>query len=304
MRISNTYLPIALLAAALGAGALPAAQAEKTFAPAQASAASEHQRLLPLEGGQNFRDLGGYRTSDGRTVKWGLIYRSGAMSRLTEKDFAYLASLGLKTVVDFRDNRERTSEPVNWPDAGKPTVHVRDYAMDNGMFMNALLKPGLSGDQARQAMATLYRDIPNLFADQYRLLFAELLTTNAPLAFNCSAGKDRTGVAAAILLTALGVDRETVIQDYLLSNQYFRPHPASMRADDPAMAMFRKLSPDAIKALMGVDRTYLEGAFTTMDAYPGGMQAYYREKLGLDDVKIAWLRNKFLTPRQPVATGH
>jgi protein-tyrosine phosphatase len=282
-------LPLLAIGLAMAVPAFGQPQA----APVPAIATPAHDRLLPLEGGQNFRDLGGYRTADGRVVKWDRIYRSGAMSRLTEKDFAWLAAHDLKTVVDFRDTRERTAEPVNWPATAKPTVLSRDYAMEHGMFMNALLKPDQTGEEVSKVMATLYRDIPNLFADQYRTLFEQLLATDGAVAFNCSAGKDRTGVAAAILLSVLGVDRETVIQDYLLSNAHFRPQ--AMKADDPNMAMFRKLPPEAVKALMGVDRHYIEAAFATMEAYPGGMKGYYREKLGLDDVKIASLRAKYLT---------
>ena len=150
--LGGLILPAAALAQAQPA-TQPAPHATTAAAPAADAA---HQRVLPLEGGQNFRDLGGYRTTDGRMVKWGVLMRSGAMSRLTEKDFAYLASLGLKTVVDFRDTRERTSEPVHWPADAKPQVFTKDYALDNGMFMNLLMKPGLSAEQAKQAMATFY----------------------------------------------------------------------------------------------------------------------------------------------------
>ena len=298
MRVGLIGLGGLILPAAALAQAQPATQPAPQAAPAAAAAAAPaadaaHQRVLPLEGGQNFRDLGGYRTTDGRMVKWGVLMRSGAMSRLTEKDFAYLASLGLKTVVDFRDTRERTSEPVNWPADAKPQVFTKDYALDNGMFMNLLMKPGLSAEQAKQAMATFYRDVPNVFADQYRTLFDQLLASDGAVAFNCTAGKDRTGVAAAILLSVLGVDRETAIQDYLLSNRYYRPLPP--KAGDPALAMFSKLSPEVRQALMGVDRSFIENAFATMDAYPGGIKGYYREKLGLDDLKIARLQAKYLT---------
>ncbi|ETI62016.1 protein tyrosine phosphatase [Sphingobium sp. C100] len=293
MRIPHIRALSALLCVAgLALPATALAQAQPQPQPV-AHANGQHERLLPLEGGQNFRDLGGYRTTDGRMVKWGVLLRSGAMSRLTDKDFAYLASLGLKTVVDFRDTRERTAEPVNWPEASKPAVFERDYAMDHGMFMNLLMEPGITADEAKETMATLYRDIPNLFADQYRTLFEQLLATDGTVAFNCTAGKDRTGVAAAILLSVLGVDRETAIQDYLLSNRYFKPQPPE--ANDPSLAMFNKLPPEVLKTLMGVDRSFIEGAFATMDAYPGGIKGYYREKLGLDDLKIARLRAKFLT---------
>lgn len=258
------------------------------------------QRVLPLEGGQNFRDLGGYKTSDGREVKWGALYRSGAMNRLTEADFRYLASLGLQTVVDFRDNKERSKEPVSWPAASSPTVFTRDYSMDHSALAGQLTKPGLTGEKATAAMAELYREIPITFADQYKVLFQQLLQDKGALAFNCSAGKDRTGVAAAILLTALGVPRETVVEDYLLSNQYFRPRK-DMLANDREAELYSRLSPDVLKALMGVDRSYLEAAFATMESQPGGMDGYLRDKLGLDAAKIALLRGKYLTAPTPAA---
>ncbi|MCG2840895.1 tyrosine-protein phosphatase [Sandaracinobacter sp. RS1-74] len=287
-RVRVALLLAAAIASPLAAPAL-AREVAATAIPAQ-------QRLLPLEGGQNFRELGGYKTADGREVKWGLLYRSGAMNRLTEADFRYLASLGLKTVVDFRDNNERAREAVAWPAASAPQILTHDYSMDHSAIAKPLSQPGLTGEQARAAMASLYREIPLTFADQYRALFAQLLGGDGAVAFNCTAGKDRTGVAAAILLSVLGVPRETVIEDYLLSNQYFRPRK-EMLADDRQSQMYSKLSPDVIKALMGVDRSYLEAAFATIDSQPGGVEGYYRDKLGLDAAKIALLRAKYLSPR-------
>ena len=291
MQKMNRVRVALLLAAAIASPLAAPALAKEAAAPIPAQ-----QRLLPLEGGQNFRELGGYKTSDGREVKWGMLYRSGAMNRLTEADFRYLASLGLKTVVDFRDNSERAKEPVTWPAASAPKVFTRDYKMDHNPLSNMLTQPGLTGEKAKVAMATLYREIPIDFADQYRVLFRQLLNDEGATAFNCSAGKDRTGVAAAILLSVLGVPRETVIADYLLSNQYFRPLTETL-AGDPQADFYRSLPPEVLKALMGVDRSYLEAAFATMESQPGGIEGYYRDKLGLDAAKIALLQSKYLTPR-------
>lgn len=263
--------------------------------PGNATPIPAHQRVLPLEGGQNFRDLGGYKTADGREVKWGAIFRSGAMNRLTDADFRYLATLGLQSVVDFRDNRERAKEPVQWPAGSAPQLFAKDYSMDQSGLGRLLSKPGLTGDQAKAAMAELYREIPLTFADQYRVLFARLLGDEGAVAFNCSAGKDRTGVAAAILLSVFGVPRETVIEDYLLSNQYFRPRADMMNTTGPEAEMLRTLPPDVLKVLMGVDRSYLEAAFASIDSQPGGMDGYLRNSLGLDPARIALLKAKYLT---------
>lgn len=250
-----------------------------------------HDRVLPLQGGQNFRDLGGYRTSDGRTVKWGMLYRSGSMHDLTPGDFAALAARGIRTVCDFRDNKERATAPVAWPKDRAPAVLADDY--DLNLDMRAFAQPGLDGPKARAIMAQFYTKLPFQFAGAYRRMFAELAAGHAPLAFNCSAGKDRTGVAAALLLTVLGVPYETVAEDYLLSNRTFDPARA-VSTDPRAAAFYRQLSPDALKALMGVDRSFLDAAFTAIRAQPGGMEGYYRTRLGLDPATIARLRGLYL----------
>ncbi len=258
------------------------------------AAAVTHQRLLPLEGGQNFRDLGGYAAAGGKTVRWGMIYRSGSMHGLTAHDFAILEGLGLRTVTDFRSSEERRAEPVNWPGPHAPNVFSTDYALNIAPMMRAFAKPGLTADEARAAMAGLYRDIPFMLSAQYRRMFAELAAGDAPLAFNCSAGKDRTGVAAALVLTALGVDREAVIGDYLLSNQYYRPINTALVATPSGQAAMPTMAPAVLQAMRGVDRSYLEAAFAAIEARPGGMRAYLRDDMGLTPRAIAALRARYL----------
>ena len=275
---------------------LAAAVPPATFAVAQSAGPSvRHQRVLPLEGGQNFRDLGGYRTAQGRQVKWGLLYRSGAMNRLTERDFALLEARGIRTVCDFRSTRERAGAPVRWPGKGKPVVFADDYNMDRDFA--GLMRPNLTGKQAADAMTAAYAQLPLRFAGQYRRMFAEMVAGRVPLAFNCSAGKDRTGIAAALVLTVLGVPRSTVIEDYLLSNRYYDPRKAASgtAADDQTAAFMKRLPPDAVKALMGVDRRYLDAAFATMRAQPGGFDGYLRDQLGLDTAAVRTLRARYLS---------
>lgn len=259
-------------------------------APAQA-AADTH--LLPLVGGQNFRDIGGYRTADGRMVRRGEVFRSGAMNLLTPADFDYLASLGLQTVVDFRSTPERTHAPTQWPAGFQPEVIVSvSENLNDPALMGSMRRDGpLTADSARAMMGKLTGQIPVIFADEYRALFAAILADNGAVAFNCSAGKDRTGVAGALLLTILGVPREVVIEDYLLSNQYYKPAAAG----NGGHSMLAGISPEARNALMTVDRSYIEAAFETLDNWPGGIDAYYRDKLGLDATKLEQLRTRLLT---------
>ncbi len=280
------------LTAALLAVALPHPTAAIAQRPASAT---QHQRVLPLEGGQNFRDLGGYRTNDGRQVKWGLLYRSGAMNNLTDRDFAQLEARGIRTVCDFRATREREGAPVRWPGKTKPAIFAEDYSMDRDFA--GLMRPNLTGAQAADAMTQAYAQMPLRFAGQYRRMFAEMVAGRVPLAFNCSAGKDRTGIAAALVLTALGVPQATVMEDYLLSNRYYDPRKGASgtAVDDQTAAFMKRLPPDALKALMGVDRRYLDAAFATMRAQRGGFDGYLRDQLGLDAAAIRTLRARYLT---------
>ncbi len=282
-----------ILASALGALALLSPVASASAHAPTAQAQSAHNRLLPLEGGQNFRDLGGYRTRDGHTVKWGVLYRSGAMDRLTDADFLYLSKLGIRTVCDFRSTEERQAAPVRWPAGQAPKILADDYRMDaTGLDFRAA--GTWNGEQARAAMAAQYPHILERFNGQYRRMFAQLLAGDTPLAFNCSAGKDRTGVAAALLLTALDVPRETVIEDYLLSNRYFDPKKA-MTPNDPAAQAWSRLPPEVLQAFMGVDRSYIEGVFKVIDAHAGGAEGYLRDELGLKPADLATLRRLYTT---------
>lgn len=251
------------------------------------------ERLLPLEGGSNFRDLGGYRTADGAEVAWGKLYRSAVMANLTPDDFQHLGKLGIATVCDFRSTDERKRDAVIWPADIQPTVLATDYALDMGAMASLFRGGPVTADGVRQAMAGFYREMPFTFADQYSAMMRNLVDGNAPLAFNCSAGKDRTGLAAALILTALGVPAETVMSDYLLSNETYRPKPPVAGSDDPTARMFAALPADAVKALMGVDRSYLEASLAGIEA-KGGLDRYYAEELKLSKADIETLRKRYL----------
>ncbi|SFS09346.1 tyrosine-protein phosphatase [Sphingomonas jatrophae] len=248
-----------------------------------------HQRVLPLQGGQNFRDLGGYRTADGRTTKWGLLFRSGSMHFLTPADYSYLQSRGIRTVCDFRSSDERSAEPADWPAAKRPNVLADDYAMDS---MGIMPSPQQTPEQARAMMAATYPQIVSRFKGQYRRMFGELLAGRAPLAFNCSAGKDRTGVAAALLLTALGVPREAVIEDYLLTNRYFDPRKV-VRSSAQLSSGWKSMPPGVLKAYMSADRSYIEAALRVLDQHKGGADGWLRDEMGLSRADLATLRNMY-----------
>ena len=263
-------------------------------APAVASVAqTEHTRQVPLKGGYNFRDLGGYTGAGGKTVRWGMLFRSGTMTHLTPGDFAYLKRIGLRTVADFRSVEERQVEPVVWPQGG-PTVLADDYKIDLNPMTQSLAHPEVTEQHAVDVMTDGYRTIPYDLASQYRRMFAQLLAGNAPLAFNCSAGKDRTGIAAALILTALGVSRDDVFKDYLLTNRYILDKMTPQSTPSKADEVWGAMSPAATRALAAADRRFLEAMFDAIDKRSGSIDLYLEREIGLSKIDIAALRARYL----------
>ncbi|MEM7689002.1 MAG: tyrosine-protein phosphatase [Pseudomonadota bacterium] len=265
-------------------------------------------RLLPLEGGRNFRDLGGYETEDGKTVKWGKVYRSGVMSGLTDGDYEYLSDLGISTVCDFREADERKSEPTNWR-AGEidyltfaPPPEERDGA-NNPMFA-VFSNPEATPDDVRAAMAAGYPGIAKNEDEGYTAMFDQLAAGNIPLAFNCSAGKDRAGTAAAMLLTALGVPRETVVEDYALSDDYvdymaeFLSEEARAKAaeegEESPYGFLMKLPPEMVAPLMESNPIYIETTLDAMEKEHGSVLAYIQAAYDVSDEELSAIRSALL----------
>lgn len=271
------------------------------------------ERILPLEGGVNFRDLGGYRTTDGRSVKWGRIYRSGVMSDLTDADYAYLQTLGIKTICDLRSQEERTLEPT---DAKRIANGGRYYALDYKMefngsgFAQAFSVPSANPEvTALRVFGGFYRTMPKLYATQFKQAFADLEEGNG-LLFNCSAGKDRTGLLGALVLTALGVAPETVSADYALSTHVYPRHEAVRQArrakaageqkkDSPhgsTMEAMSKLPPEARKVLSGTDASLIAAAFDQIRSEYGSLDAYFEKELDVSAEDRKRLQDIYLEP--------
>lgn len=226
-------------------------------------------RLLPVKGAYNMRDLGGYPAADRKQVKWRMLLRSDDLNRLTQPDLDYLASLPLRTDIDFRGQSEKTQAPDKMP----PTTTYFPLPLETGdmsdmQHFDTSKLPTILQD----VYAYIVRSAQDTYKEFFRIASDE---QNAPLLFHCSAGKDRTGMAAAYLLSALGVDRETVIQDYLLSAEYIKGKY------DFIVKRYPQFEP-----LTTVKREYLEAAFGVIDEEFGGMDQYLTQQLGVDIEKI------------------
>lgn len=261
-------------------------------------------RVLPLEGGHNFRDLGGYATEDGRTVKWGEVFRSGVMSGLTPADYDYLSGMGIKVICDFRTSQERASEPTNWQEAGvaQYLTFPDPAGADQSSFMTVFQDPDVTPEKVSQAMAAGYAQIAKDQVPAYLEMFDQLAAGDLPLAFNCSAGKDRTGIAAALLLTLLGVPHDTVVEDYALSEKvvdYMADYQKAASgeegtAEDNPYAFLSQLPPELLAPLMRSDPKYIEAAFSEIEAEYGSVAAFLRDEVDVTDEKADAIRSRLL----------
>ena len=264
---------------------------------AQARAEYRH---LPVQGAPNFRDLGGYRTSDGRTVKWGMLYRSDALDKLTVEDQRYLDRLGLARIVDFRSTGEVKDAPDKLPpDLAQRLVKLPIEAV--GVNVRELLQRINSGhveglnvnDLLLTGNAALARDHTAVYSTWLHGL-AE--PDGAPAVFHCTGGKDRTGLASAIVLLALGVPKDVVMQDYVASNAYLSDKNRAIEWRVRIFSFFRT-DPTFLRPLLNVEPRYLNAAFDAMEKDYGSIDNYLRQALGADDAFRAALRQRFLDPQ-------
>lgn len=263
-------------------------------------AAAVDSRFVLLEGGRNFRDLGGYRTADGHAVKKGVMYRSGSLGSLTAKGQADLAQLHPGAIIDLRTTEERSHDGNDLKAAFGSAYWTRDYGMSLGDMSKAGARSmfsdpaRLTAENMRGMMANAYRTMAKEQVPSYREMFARLVAGKGPLVVNCTAGKDRTGIASALVLTALGVPYETVRQDFLLSNGAPGMDTLQSALAGGAASPLAKLPADVVAPLIGVEGIYLDNAFDQLRKDYGSIDGFLDKELGVGPREIAVLRKRML----------
>jgi len=272
--------------------------------PMSADAEAAPQRHVPLEGQPNFRDLGGYQTSDGRTVIWGQVFRSGELPELTDEDVARLESLGLRTMVNFLLPEEiEMHGPDRLPAGVRQVPHpiTGDRTAELSLAVQQSIRTGQFENIPPEMNVEFHRLLLDDGKAEYAALLRELMDpANRPLAYHCSHGVHRTGTASAIVLSALGVPWETVREDYLLSNTYRSEEiEAQLARIRQAVATDRGVTPDQVdmanvEAFYMLDGTYIDGTLERAIEEFGSMEGYIREGLGISDEEIQLLRAELL----------
>lgn len=267
---------------------------------------SDHGGAGPLEwlqGAPNFRSLCGYRATDGRSVRRGVLFRSDALSDLSEVDLERLRALDIRLVCDLRSVRERAARPNRWPGGPAPALLTANdaggpVAVKAAAWRARLGEADFDAATARRWLRDAYLAMPAVYAGLLAALFARLADGRAPnVLVHCAAGKDRTGFVCAMLLLALGVPWETVLDDYLLSGRR-----------QPAEALARKLwcagqdvppldarACAALRAIAGVEAEYLTAACECAARRFGSVARYLEAACGLDPVRCERLRTRLLT---------
>lgn len=255
------------------------------------------QRVIQLEGGCNLRDLGGYQAADGRRVRSGMLYRSGVLAYLTDRDRQQLSVLNVQVICDLRRIEEREHEPTLWPEGAEILAWDDD---ESGGKNERSWNQARDGEQCRDIMLNLYRTMPKWLHLRLRGVFESLAGGRVPLLFHCAAGKDRTGLTAALILHMIGVPRETIVQDYLLTNEAVDLEQFTSRYRRAGLGLSDQAHPislmpaDVRRALIMADADYLNSALGEIETEFGSIEQFLLERIDVQPVMVTEIRDRLL----------
>jgi protein-tyrosine phosphatase len=235
----------------------------------------------------NLRDLGGLQV-EGGAVKSGALFRSAALDTLTPRELEALRALNLHAIIDLRHNMERDTAPTPWQAFGCRTYWAHEYPASRGGDLSDLLKnTSLTRETSLALMMQVYETLPFGNVDALQAVFRTAAAGEGPILFHCTAGKDRTGMTAALLLSALGASRDTIYDDYL----------ASLNFDILTRPIFRDIPADRLDMLgpiVFVQREFLDAMFDAIEARNGSVEGFLTETVGLAPSELEAARSKLV----------
>jgi protein-tyrosine phosphatase len=245
-----------------------------------------------LEGAKNFRELGGLAVADGRTIRHGVVYRSEALSAITDRDRSALDTLGIRVAYDLRTPQERQAGGLPWSAQAKAEIVIAqaEQAAHGSLVEQVQLAIDGSAEPVRRAMLETYRAMPAAFAPVVGDVIERVAAGRTPLLISCLAGKDRTGFVSAMLLFAAGADYPTVEQDYLRSNLFFGPD----RIAQAIVRTFGRSAPEEAVQAVAVRAEYLRASVEAIEAQHRSIDAYLESCAGLTPARRAALEAALL----------
>ncbi|WBY15514.1 tyrosine-protein phosphatase [Erythrobacteraceae bacterium WH01K] len=252
--------------------------------------------FLPMQGIHNFRDYGGYETSDGRRVRTGLLYRSGQHVEAEDADLAAIDALGIRTVIDLRGESERTRNPCRRSDGFDAEVISHPGETTSSPPHEDVGSTAVTADYARQRMTAVYTRMPEnpAMISMFSRFFQALDQNEGASLVHCFAGKDRTGIAASMVLHVLGVPHESIEREFLLTNDAPTLEVLKRQSLPGIEARIGKLDEDAVRSLLEVRREYLHTYLDRVTASHGSFDAYLTQAIGVDDAMRDRLKARFV----------
>lgn len=255
-------------------------------------------RVLPFQEVTNFRDIGGYRTEDGRFVRWGRVYRAGTLSEMTRWDQTYFQSLGVHSIVDLRSPSEFERRPHRLPNGGawqlvqRPIQSVDRVSRLQSVWAALFRRHKLSDMMRHGYMHIIVEEHAHIIGELFQMMAD---AARLPLVVHCTAGKDRTGLVMALLLHVLGVPDDTILADYTLSNQFYDRFRQSVLPDVKPLLRFG-VSIDELWPLLVVEESTLQDTFSLLRTRYGSIRAYLAQRAGVSEALIAQLHHNLLRP--------
>jgi len=257
---------------------------------------NETEKNINIKKVHNFRAVGNIKNIDGRSLKEGKFYRSGHLGKLKKRSFDELEKLGIKEVIDLRNSKEIAQKPDRLPG----DIIYKNYSAfeDEGDQLDQakklVLKGKVDGSDADQRMLEFYKDYVTENPEIIKKIITEILDSEQPIIYHCTAGKDRTGITTALILTILKFDKETIYNDYLLSNNY-RGKLVKKRLNlaNTLHFLYPKMDINVLEKLSWVETDYLDAAFNEINKKYGSVDNYIQQVLGISENKQQEYIQKF-----------
>ncbi|MET3035679.1 tyrosine-protein phosphatase [Chryseobacterium sp. NRRL B-14859] len=257
---------------------------------------NETEKVIQIKKVTNFRAVGNIRNTEGRLLKEGKLYRSAHLHQLKKKSFAQIEKLGIKEIIDLRNSKEISQKPDQLPGdvSYKKYSAFEDEGDQLSQAKKLVLKGKVNASDADKRMVDFYREYVTDNPETIKTIITEVLESDHPVLYHCTAGKDRTGIVTALILTILKFDKETIYNEYLLSNNYRKGLVQKrLKLANTLHFLYPKMDLQVLEKLSWVEKRYLDAAFGEIEKKYGSTDRYIQQVLGIPESKRREYIEKF-----------